>query len=1087
MCCGSTTRRLIPYSSTTTPRRVTRLNEVLGRTPEQHAMKWFTKLLRRPNRSRPHWLRARLRIELLESRDTPSGAASVFLDETEPNDTLDHSQSLGDLSVQYRVELSGAIGNGSTGPADVDWYSFTLDQVTSVTLTAISSGGVNPILSVYNSDPYDFGDPFTPVHYRQLGQTAEGTDSVTFALGAGTYYAAVSGNGNRYFHPFLAGSGSPGEEGAYTLTVAATELPQNPTDGPVVLGADPGSGAALGSSPFAIRVAFDTPLDPGTIGPDQTVRVIYNPTGAFGDGTDTPVALASYNLSTSGQELQLFPAAALRPGYYEVVLAGDTGSSPAVLTNLSGVPIGTDDAHPTGQDYTFAFQITGVEGQPSSTPTDDTPPFARDLGELAPDQLVQLTGAIGDDPYYDPTNPDTPLNPSADVDMYHFRISGPGRFGFTAEVFAGRIGSPLDPGLSLFKIDPGTGQLVFVAGNNDTRNDSLATNGTLPLNADPALFEGLTAGDYYMAVSANYNTPTSVAGGQPGTNGIFDPNVTHSGSVGFSTGPYVLTLGVHPDSVAPTVVVATLGAGTTLGAPPTTLVVGFSEAMNLQQLVFSAFEQTSQETISAVYLEAADGTKYFPRLQSYDATTNEATFLMLDGVPNGDYALHLSGALGLTDFAGNPLTGNDPSGDYVVRFTVAGPIRGANGDPLVWTVQEPADPTDPQVMGAMFPHEFQSGITITRAADPTATDTADAFRFEVLQNQSIGLILTGGALPASTHLELVDESGTRVEYNATDGDRALETRRLNPGTYVLSASGWTADEASGVAYEIRLTLLGSSDNPPPLTIGSAPAVQLRIAGTAPSSDASVGNRLTGPPLGPSAGAKAPTTSSPNTPPTANAPTAPPEGGTPGAPESLPVAPGSGGGTSTVDNRIVTLPGGLLAPLAGQPLGGVAGADQLSGPGKSNRVTFQVREVTPEFVASVITFIEAYGTYVEPGPGPAEIPSAVVPSNSQQPAVAAPAPVGPLSVEFSNVRTASPAPSPETRPADPNSADNESLAVTLVAGDTLPTPDADGPPEVGSFGTWGWLASLSAVAAPLIVLWRRTRRSVRPPRTVPIEV
>lgn len=59
--------------------------------------------------------------------------------------------------------------------------------------------------------------------------------------------------------------------------------------------------------------------------------------------------------------------------------------------------------------------------------------------------------------------------------------------------------------------------------------------------------------------------------------------------------------------------------------------------MNLRKLVYLAFEKTSQETTTAVYLEAKDGTRYFPRLQSYDDTANRATFLMLDGVPNGDY------------------------------------------------------------------------------------------------------------------------------------------------------------------------------------------------------------------------------------------------------------------------------------------------------------------------------------------------------------------------------------------------------------------------------------------------------------------
>ena len=48
------------------------------------------------------------------------------------------------------------------------------------------------------------------------------------------------------------------------------------------------------------------------------------------------------------------------------------------------------------------------------------------------------------------------------LDLYHFRVEGAGRYAFRAEVFAGRIGSPLDPGVSLFEMDPLTGRLRFV-------------------------------------------------------------------------------------------------------------------------------------------------------------------------------------------------------------------------------------------------------------------------------------------------------------------------------------------------------------------------------------------------------------------------------------------------------------------------------------------------------------------------------------------------------------------------------------------------------------------------------------------------
>ena len=986
----------------------------------------MTRFARTPNRVRPSWwLRVRLRVEPLEKRENPS---TLAFNDLEPNDTLDAAQSVGILSEANVVAVRGTIGSGTRETTDVDWYSFSLDRAATVALTATGLGAEQPILGLYNSDPYDFGDPFNPVHYRLLEQTPDGGNRLVVVLGAGTYFAAISGDGNRYFHPFLAGSGDTSKPAEYRLTLEAKDLTGNASLGPAVLSIDPGTGTELAASPFAIRIDFNAPLDPGTIGPDQSVRVLFNAAGTFGDGTDAPVALASYNLSTSGRELQLFPAAALKPGYYDILVAGDTRANAAVLAGLDGVPVGTDDGHPTGQDYAFSFRITGVEGQAPAAGADDTAPFAHELGELAPDVLVQRVGAIGDDPYLDPLNPDAPSNPSSDVDLYHFRIVGAGPFAFSAEVLAGRIGSPLDPGLSLFKLDPSTGQLAFVGGNNDTRNATLAADGSLPLNADSALFEGLSEGDYYLAVSANTNAPTTVEGGQPGTNGIFDPNVSHSGTAGFSTGPYVLRLASHADTEAPTVVASTPDVGANLNAPPTSLVVGFSEAMNLRKLVYLAFEKTSQETTTAVYLEGSDGTRYFPRLQSYDDSTNRATFLMLDGVPNGDYQLHLSRAL--TDLAGNPLVGSDASGDYLVPFTVFGPSRGVNGDPLVQAVRASSDSALPQEIGTIFPHEWLAGVTVTRVADPTATDVSDAFRFQVLQGQLYGFALTG-TLPPGTHLDLVDDAGNLVIYGSADEDRAL-VATLNPGHYVVRVSGWSADRASGLEYELRLSLLGASDNAPSLTVGPTPAVQLRTAEV---------------PL------------PPPTPPTRIPPPSP----------SVPDAPARNPGTATTSN--VSLPVGLLGPLAAQPLGGSQGP--FPAVGNADRVAIQLpASLAPASDAVLARASEFAVATAEGNPVEASLPSAVPPPVSE------PIDVGVVVVVVVAAPVASlPLPDVAPAPTEIRHAGNRPL-LALVPGmafgvEARTNPDT-GVVEVNGFAVWRWLASFAGAALPYL-FWRRSRR------------
>ncbi len=172
--------------------------------------------------------------------------------------------------------------------------------------------------------------------------------------------------------------------------------------------------------------------------------------------------------------------------------------------------------------------------------------------------LVQVSGAIGVDPSYNPELRTTRRIPSRNsypanqVDLYHFQITGPGRYAMLAEVFAGRIGSPLDPGISLWELDPSDGQLVFLAGNNNTLNPTQGTDGSIPLFTDSELTVGLTAGNYYLAVADGSNTPSPIEGQMPGSPGLFDPNQSDSAQFGWSTGPYVLNLLVQPATTPPT-------------------------------------------------------------------------------------------------------------------------------------------------------------------------------------------------------------------------------------------------------------------------------------------------------------------------------------------------------------------------------------------------------------------------------------------------------------------------------------------------------------------------------------------------------
>src|SRR5262249_30306273 len=137
---------------------------------------------------------------------------------------------------------------------------------------------------------------------------------------------------------------------------------------------------------------------------------------------------------------------------------------------------------------------------------------------------------------------------------------------------------------------------------------------------------------------------------------------------------------------------------------------------------------------------------YSPRLESYDPVTNEATFLMLDALPIGTYEFHLSGGpfdflnseFGIQDYAGQWLSGNDPSGDFLISFPFKHPPRGSLPVPTQVTTVLHNDPDPPQLLGVLFPNELAGGVTITRnfIGSPTSpTDSRDTYQIEFLQTR----------------------------------------------------------------------------------------------------------------------------------------------------------------------------------------------------------------------------------------------------------------------------------------------------------------------------------------------------------------
>ncbi len=111
----------------------------------------------------------------LERRQLPAAlaipASIVPVAQVHPGETVDTAGDLGALDRTSRV--TGTIGEGPAAGADVDWYHFSLGRPTHVTVTLGPGGRVGAfggVLSLYNEDPFDFGDPLSPLGHRLTAQ-----------------------------------------------------------------------------------------------------------------------------------------------------------------------------------------------------------------------------------------------------------------------------------------------------------------------------------------------------------------------------------------------------------------------------------------------------------------------------------------------------------------------------------------------------------------------------------------------------------------------------------------------------------------------------------------------------------------------------------------------------------------------------------------------------------------------------------------------------------------------------------------------------------------------------------------------------
>ena len=110
----------------------------------------------------------------------------------------------------------------------------------------------------------------------------------------------------------------------------------------------------------------------------------------------------------------------------------------------------------------------------------------------------------------------------------------------------------------------------------------------------------------------------------------------------------------------------------------------------------------------------------------------------------------------------------------------------------------------------------------------------DYYQFQVLQNKNYSLVLNGlnGAnLPQGVGLSFYDMPGFTTKSPLATGNPIQY--QFDPGTYVVGVSGWTPDLAGTIAYQLGIGIQGSMEDPPPLSIGATPVLQIRLASNPP--------------------------------------------------------------------------------------------------------------------------------------------------------------------------------------------------------------------------------------------------------------
>jgi hypothetical protein len=656
-------------------------------------------------------------------------------------DTIATALATGLGTADGSYSHTARIGDGLNPLRDVDLYQITVNAGQVVTAnTSLPTGGTAFYTTLRLFDATG----------NQLFATSSYNSShmdYQFAT-AGNYYVGISGFPDTFYNPNVAGTGTNGGRGDYTLNLTlATPTADSAGDTlstAQATGFGPANGtfgvtAHIGDGLYPLKdvdlYQFQASAGQGLIAtPSQvTGGTFLTADLRLFDSTGTQLGI-----TTVGSPLRYVFAAS---GTFYIGVSGySNGSYDPNNPTPGGVPLGgRGDYH-----LDLSLVTPNLDGVGDTIGT----ALATGLGPTA-GTYTMASARIGDGFWG-----------ALDVDMYSFSATAGQRFSTSmAPVTSG--GTPLIYGyMRLF--DSAGHELASGYSFNAIQNYTFAADGT-----------------YFLGVSGYGNFG-------------YNPNVGGSGSFAYYTGDYSLTMRLvtfTPDPEGDTLATAlATGLGPTAGTYGHTAHIGDGlypqDDVDLYH-VSAAANQLLRVTIS----QPAGGSPLAPGLRIFDAAghqlalnygyySGQSITLEYQFTTAGDYYVGVSGYYNIYY---NPNVANSgyyytSTGDYHLDLTLITPRPDAEGETIATAVATGLGTAD-----GTYSHTAKVGDGLYFARD------VDMYRIDAAAGQVVSAVssVPAGGTPVGTYLRLFDASGNEL----STGYDALEFRITTAGTYYLGVTG----------------------------------------------------------------------------------------------------------------------------------------------------------------------------------------------------------------------------------------------------------------------------------------------------------